>query len=253
MPRHPRQDELRAHHWLYPFELPDGEVVQTIEGGTWNILHTTRSRMMDAVLERTFAAGLAGLTAIDLACNQGYFGMQLARRGCKRVLGVDARQVLVDQARLMATVIGLENYAATRADIHELDPAALGRFDVVLVLGLLYHLENPIGAIRTAHALTGRVCFIETQLMPPAAPGPIDWGSERVKKPVHGAFGVIDETHEVDCPLASMRGISLVPSLEALVWIMQAVGFKQVTVLPPPADGWEQLVSGKRAMVAGFR
>ena len=38
----------------------------------------------------------------------------------------------------------LEGLSFQQGDIHDLDPEALGQFDVVLMLGLLYHLENPI-------------------------------------------------------------------------------------------------------------
>ena len=252
-PRHPRQDELRAHQWIYPFELPDGETVPTIEGGRWDIIHSTRWRMMDPVLDRLFGREYGALTAIDFACNQGYYGLQLARRGCRRVMGVEVRQSLVEQATLMATVMGLEDrFRVLHSDIHDVRPRDHGRVDIVLVLGLLYHLENPIGALRIAHALTGRVCFIETQLAPQLS-GPIDWGTYRVMKTMHGCFGIIDETEEGDVPLASTRGISLVPSLEGLVWILRTIGFARVEVLPAPTDGYEQHVSGKRAVIAAFR
>ncbi|MEZ5455557.1 MAG: hypothetical protein R3F04_05520 [Lysobacteraceae bacterium] len=40
--------------------------------------------------------------------------------------------------------------------------------------------------------------------------------------------------------------------VEALVWIMQRIGFPRVEVLPVPEDGYEQLVHRKRVMVAGW-
>jgi Protein of unknown function (DUF1698) len=43
------------------------------------------------------------------------------------------------------------------------DAATLGRFDVVLYLGVLYHMENPLDAMRRLAAVTGEVAIIETE------------------------------------------------------------------------------------------
>ena len=37
-----------------------------------------------------------------------------------------------------------------------------------------------------------------------------------------------------------------------LLWTLQKVGFARVERIPAPADGYEQLVSGKRVMVAAY-
>ena len=86
----------------------------------------------------------------------------------------------------------------------------------------------------------------------PGLTGWVDYGSYRFVRPLKGSFGIIDETEETHGPEASTTGICLVPSVEALVWIMQRIGFARVEVLPVPADGYEQLVHRKRVMVAGW-
>jgi hypothetical protein len=71
-------------------------------------------------------------------------------------------------------------------------------------------------------------------------------------RPLKGSFGIIDETDDTHGPEASTTGICLVPSVEALLWIMRKIGFARVDVLPPPPDAYEQLLHGKRVMVAGY-
>jgi hypothetical protein len=56
------------------------------------------------------------------------------------------------------------------ADVFNLHRERMGTFDVVLCLGLIYHLENPIGALRIARALTAAVCVVESQLVEPHEP-----------------------------------------------------------------------------------
>ena len=68
-----------------------------------------------------------------------------------------------------------------------------------------------------------------------------------------GNFAIVDETEETHGPETSTTGICLVPSLEALLWVLRKVGFRDVQVLPVPADGYEQLRYGKRVMVAASR
>jgi hypothetical protein len=120
---------------------------------------------------------------------------------------------------------------------------------VVLMLGLLYHLENPVGALRIARALTGRLCVIETQVVPGMS-GMVDYGSYQFVRPLTGSFGMVDESDETQGPEASVTGICLVPSVEALTWLLHKFGFRRVEVLRPPADAYEQLRYGKRVMVA---
>ncbi len=245
-------DDLFDREWFYPFELPDGRVTPTYGGGKLDEVHATRLAMLEGVLDREFGPSLEGRRAVDVACHQGYFATRLAARGAEEVLAIDARQSHVDDANLIAGLLGHEQMRAMREDVHAIDTDALGRFDVALMLGLIYHLENPIGAIRQAYALTGRVCLIETQVVPHLS-GPVDWGNYTFVKDLKGCFGIIDETDETHGPEASTLGICLAPSTPALLWIMAKVGFDRVELLAPPPDAYEQHRFGKRVMVAGYR
>ncbi|HKE47274.1 MAG TPA: DUF1698 domain-containing protein [Rhodanobacteraceae bacterium] len=236
--------------WFYPFRLPSGEVTTTYDGGALDAIHATRLSMLEGALRAHLGDSLAAHTAIDIACHQGWFSTKLAEMGVKDVLAVDARPEHVADATLIRDALGLRNMRVQQSDVHALTAQATGRFDIVLMLGLIYHLENPVGALRTARALTKRICLVETQIVP-GMTGMVDYGSYRFVRPLKGSFGIIDETEETHGPEASTTGICLVPSLEALVWIMRKIGFSRVEVLDPPADAYEQLRYGKRVMVAG--
>lgn len=244
-------DNAMAKQWFYRFELPDGRVTPVYHEGALDEVHSTRMAMLGSVLRQHCGADLAGRKVIDLACHQGWFAAQLAQRGAARVLGIDARAEHIADARLIGQALALDNVDWRQADVHDLDTAALGTFDVVLTLGLIYHLENPIGALRQARALTapGGVCVIETQIVPGLS-GWVDYGSYRFVRPLKGSFGIIDETEETHGPEASTTGICLVPSIEALHWIARKIGFDRVERVEVPADGYEQLLYNKRAMLA---
>lgn len=243
--------EALAKTWFYPFRLPSGRTTPTYDGGVLDLIHTTRTQMLDRVLDGEFGDDCAKSSALDMACHQGWFSAHLAQRGFSRVLGVDARAEHVADASLIRDALGLSSWSLRQSDIHALDAEAVGLHDLVLCFGLIYHLENPVGALRIARALCKRLCLVETQVVPGMS-GWVDYGSYRFVRPLKGSFGIIDETGETHGPEASTTGICLVPSVEALVWIMQRIGFSRVEVLPVPADGYEQLVHHKRVMVAGW-
>ncbi len=246
-----QQARALSKTWFYPYRLPNGQTTPTYDGGALDQIHQTRTQMLDAALMNTFGSDLSALTAVDLACHQGWFSAHLAQRGMASVVGVDARPEHIDDASLIRDCLGLNSWSLRQSDVH--DPALLdlGQHDLVLCFGLIYHLENPVGALRVARALTKRLCLVETQIVP-GQTGWVDYGSYRFVRPLKGSFGIIDETGETHGPEASTTGICLVPSVEALIWIMQRIGFTRVEVLPVPDDGYEQLVHHKRVMVAGW-
>jgi tRNA (mo5U34)-methyltransferase len=248
---HDAESQALAKTWFYPFKLPSGGTTPTYGTGELDPIHHTRSAMLEAALQAEFGADRGALSAVDLACHQGWFSAQLAQSGFGRVIGVDARPEHVADAGLIRDALRLPQIELIEADVHALDTRALGTHDLVLCFGLIYHLENPVGALRVARALTQRLCIVETQVVP-GLTGWVDYGSYRFVRPLKGSFGIIDETGETHGPEASTTGICLVPSVEALVWIMDRIGFKRVEVLPVPEDGYEQLVHRKRVMVAGW-
>jgi hypothetical protein len=241
-------EQAHAREWFYSYDLPDGSTTPTYHGTDIQAIHDTRWHMLDTCLNEKQGPDRSGLTALDLASHQGWFAVRMAQSGFASVLGIDARQSHVDDSTLISQIYGFNHLSFRKGDLHQQDPARLGTFDVVLMLGLLYHLENPIGALRTCRALCRNLCIIETQIVPGMS-GFVDYGSYQYVRPLKGSFGIIDETEETHGPEASITGICLVPSLEALLWILRKVGFSSATVLEPPEDAYEQLRYHKRVMV----
>jgi hypothetical protein len=241
-------DQVHAREWFYRYELPDGSHTATYHAGSLDAIHETRWRMLEQCLDQEFPLGLGSVQAVDLAAHQGWFATRLAQSGIGSVHGIDARASHVADSRLISAVLGLENVQFTQSDVFDIDTAGLGRFDLVLMLGLIYHLENPVGALRLARALCSKLCVIETQVVPGMS-GMVDFGSYQFVRPLRGSFGIIDETDETHGPETGVTGICLVPSVEALTWLLGKVGFSRSEVLVPPADAYEQLHHGKRVMV----
>lgn len=242
-------ERIRGRDWFYEFVLPDGSRTKSHLPPGVEKIHETRLALMEQALDSAVGRDCSQLTALDLACHQGWFSMHLAKRNFRAILGVDGREEHLADARMMAEVLGVRSFQARRLDLEDARAAEVGVHDVTLMLGLLYHLENPVRVLRLARAVTRKVLLIETQVVPHMS-GIVDWGSWRFQRHMVGAFGIIDETEEIHASEASVHGICLAPSIQTLEWLLRRVGFKRVERLMPPADGYEQLVAHKRAMFA---
>lgn len=91
-----------------------------------------------------FPADLSGKTVLDIGCRYGYFCFEAAKRGAKRVVGVDFDAGAIRKARLLNECKGM-SVEFELLDM-ERDPLP-GEFDYVLCLNILHHLRNPISAL----------------------------------------------------------------------------------------------------------
>lgn len=162
-------DDLQRLDWTsHNIELAPG--VFTLPGQP--LLHDEpRARTIRRELKR-FAARdgtLAGQRALDLGCLEGGFSLELAHQGLK-VLGVEGRDSNFLKCQALAEHLALPQLRFELSDVKALTPERHGRFDIVLCLGLLYHLDDPA----TFLALLGReltperaVMFLDTHIAPP--------------------------------------------------------------------------------------
>jgi SAM-dependent methyltransferase len=83
---------------------------------------------------------LAGLRILDLACLEGMYSLELAKRGA-HVVAIEGREANIEKARFAARSLGLE-IDFQLGDVRDLSVERHGMFDVVLCLGILYHLDR---------------------------------------------------------------------------------------------------------------
>ena len=95
--------------------------------------------------EQALPKDLTGMTVLDVGCNGGFYSIQMKQRGAKRVLGIDHDDDYLKQAKFAAEVLGLDISFELLSvyDVGQLRE----RFDVVLFLGVFYHLRHPLLAL----------------------------------------------------------------------------------------------------------
>jgi tRNA (mo5U34)-methyltransferase len=115
-----------------------------------------------AIKWRRFAHALPqdmrGMSVLDIGCNGGFYSIEMKRRGAERVVGIDFDDDYLAQARFAAEVCGME---IEFRNLSVYDVAALGTtFDVVLFMGVLYHLRHPLLALDLIHQHAAKDLFV---------------------------------------------------------------------------------------------
>lgn len=94
-------------------------------------------------------ADMTGKTVLDIGCNGGFYSMEMKRRGAARVLGIDMEDLYLTQARFAAKQ---ENLDIEYRKLNVWDVGAIGEtFDLVIFMGVLYHLRHPLLALDLIH------------------------------------------------------------------------------------------------------
>ena len=105
------------------------------------------------------------LRVLDLACLEGLYGIELARHGA-RVVCIEGREANLVKARFAKDVLALDNITFVQDDVRNLSVEKYGQFDVVLCLGILYHLDAPdvFHFVQRVSDVCTRVAIIDTHL-----------------------------------------------------------------------------------------
>ena len=92
---------------------------------------------------------MSGMSVLDIGCNGGFYSLEMKRRGASRVLGIDTDLRYLAQAGFAAQVTGLD---VAFLHMPVWDVAVLSeKFDLVIFMGVLYHLRHPLLALDLIH------------------------------------------------------------------------------------------------------
>ena len=147
--------------WFHNLHLPDG--AQTAPGHALGDFPAFKWRELAPHLPDD----LTGWTALDIGCNAGFYTFELARRGA-RVTGIDVEPLFLRQAEWAAREFGLADRVTFRhSQIYDLarDDA---QYDLVLFMGVFYHLRYPLLALDLLARRTRRLMVFQTLTMPGA-------------------------------------------------------------------------------------
>jgi tRNA (mo5U34)-methyltransferase len=145
--------------WFHNLHLPDGS--QTAPDHELGDFPAFKWREIQSALP----GDLSGWEALDIGCNAGYYSFELARRGA-RVTAIDINPHYLAQARWAAGQYGLEHLIDFRQmQVYDL-AGSRETFDLVLFLGVFYHLRYPLLGLDIVARLVRRFFLFQTLTFP---------------------------------------------------------------------------------------
>jgi SAM-dependent methyltransferase len=162
---------------------------------------------------------LRGKRVLDIACNSGFWSIQCALLGAD-VVGFDARPELIAQAELVKRIAGASTADFRVLDFEEMRPETFGGpFDIVLNLGLLYHLPDPLDVLARTAAMARGLVLLDTAIFP----------SE-------DALVRLKWEAPFDIRMAAREGVAGEPSKRAVELMLRHLGLTGVFEIPMRSD-----------------
>jgi len=196
-------DAKRAEKgWWHSFELPDGSQIEGV---------TRIDALKKRLAQFPIPADLKGKRALDIGCWDGWYSFELERRGAQ-VVAIDNWDN--PRFRQMRAIYN-SRVDYRQLDMYELTPERIGRFDIVLFMGVLYHLKHPLLALERVCALTTELAAVDSFVLREGQFPP-----EILGRPILEFY----ETDEMGGQVDNWFG----PSLPALLAMCRVAGFARV-------------------------
>ena len=154
--------------WFHSHSLPGGEDIAGLKP----------ANVLQSEADLIFKHGVAGKSVLDIGAWDGFFSFEAERLGAARVLATDhfcwsgegwGTKAGFDYAHARKT----SKVEALDIDVPQITPATVGTFDVVLFLGVLYHVKDPFQCLEKVAAVTGEMLVIETETAFDLLPWPL--------------------------------------------------------------------------------
>jgi tRNA (mo5U34)-methyltransferase len=148
------RSRAEALRWFHTIDLGGGVVTNGVDNSPVR-------------LARLELPPLAGKTVLDIGAWDGFYSFEAERRGAARVVAADHYSWhgtgwgSKAGFQLARTALG-SKVEDVDIDVMDISPERIGTFDVVLFLGVLYHLRHPLLALERVSSVTRELMIVET-------------------------------------------------------------------------------------------
>ena len=126
---------------------------------------TTKLELCVKTITASTGRPITELRILDLACLEGRYSIENARLGAT-VLGIEVRELNLAKARFAKKALGLRNVEFMKADVRNISRETLGTFDVILMNGILYHIDkaDQLSLLQSAANMCTEMMYIDTHV-----------------------------------------------------------------------------------------
>ena len=177
-----------------------------------------RIQAINGVVEDIVGANKKSMTVLDFASNWGGMAIDLGMRGFGSVSGFDFKEQNVRRAVRLRDYMGADNVVFKRANVFDLPIEYREGFDVVLNLGLLYHVVDPVRLAQITYQLARKIAVFDTLAH---------------REPFSGYIQGIPTPKGFGRPGMGEQPIELHPTYRGLVDLLKFVGFSKLVEVVP--------------------
>ena len=218
-----RRRLVNSYAWHHQIELPGGI--------------TTPGRDKSArKLQSLRLPSLVGKSVLDVGAWDGFFSFAAERLGAERTVALDSyvwqNPAIHPQMKhpfLLARTMLDSKVEDIELEVLEISPETVGEFDVVLFLGVLYHMRDPMLALEAVASVTKELLVVETLVDLVFSP--------RMSVAFYPGtyFGGVDRTNW------------WAPNPRAAVEMIREFGFSEVEIINPPNFGRRLYTAARNA------
>jgi tRNA (mo5U34)-methyltransferase len=149
------KEEVSEIKWFHSIDLGGGVITPGCDNSSKKLasLHLPKD--------------LSGKSVLDVGAWDGFFSFEAEKRNAKRVLATDS---FVWEGKTWGSKKGFNLAKKTlksqveekMIDVMDISPQTVGTFDVVMFLGVLYHVRHPLEALENISSVTDEMLVLET-------------------------------------------------------------------------------------------
>lgn len=173
-----------------------------------------------------------GKRVIDVACNCGGFSVEAARLGADYVLGFDVADRYLEQANFIKQALELDNVEFRKMAMEDCSDESIGSYDVAFCFGILYHLENPVFAMKQLASVTSDIMLVDASVIKTPLNPRAMW-KMNVPKVVES------EDKSTTALWRSEQRCQFKPNAKAVIELLKFLGFSTVEIIRPRKSGLE--------------
>ncbi len=146
------------------FKVPVGNDKFTSDYNEMHMKNLVDPFIMKRLFTDLYPKGLSGKSFLDIGCNGGGYCILANQMGAKYAYGFDIRDLWINQANFLRDEIFKISPKKVHFDVahvHDLEKSKK-RYDLTLFKGVLYHIPDPIHAIKTLADITDEIMIIDT-------------------------------------------------------------------------------------------